>query len=209
MTLYGRTVQFFPSICVHFDCDRCDCASRCSVIYAARRLQTLQIPGTNIRMWCITIDFGLEMRPSAPNKRLVKVNRSARPSSKQRSPRVGLYDAQKWPLTAQLVEKTAQGWSMYAFCSLGWSSGPSRVDTGRVRLFACSSAPFNTKRATFLSLGLVVAPVRLEYWVVLVEHGCHCCTSFRVHVRFAAAFRVVKGGECFGTSRCPGGVRNV
>ena len=43
--------------------------------------------------------------------------------------------------------------------------------------------------------------------MVLVECGCHCCTSFRVHVRFAAAFRVVKGGECFGTSRCPGGVK--
>ena len=29
--------------------------------------------------------------------------------------------------------------------------------------------------------------------MVLVECGCHCCTSFWVHVRFAAAFRVVKG----------------
>ena len=52
MTLYGRTVQFFPSICVHFDCDRCDCASRCSVICAARRIQTLRIPGTDNRLWC-------------------------------------------------------------------------------------------------------------------------------------------------------------
>jgi len=52
-------------------------------------------------------------------------------------PRAGLYGAQKWPLTAQLVEKTAQGWSMYLFCLFGWSSGPSRVDTGRVRSFAC------------------------------------------------------------------------
>jgi len=52
-------------------------------------------------------------------------------------PRVGLYGAQKWPLTAQLVEIAAQGWSMHAFCSFGWSRGPSRVDTGRVRSFAC------------------------------------------------------------------------
>ena len=42
MTLYGRTVLFGPSIRVHFDCDRCDYASLCSVICAARRLQTPQ-----------------------------------------------------------------------------------------------------------------------------------------------------------------------
>ena len=74
MTLYGRAVQFRPSICAHFDCDRCDCASLCSLICAARRIQTLQIPGTNDRLWCITIGFGLEMRPSVPNKRRVNVN---------------------------------------------------------------------------------------------------------------------------------------
>ena len=68
MTLYGRTVQFGPSIRVHFDCDRCDCASLCSVICAARRLQALQISDTNNRLWCIAIGFGLEMRPSEPNK---------------------------------------------------------------------------------------------------------------------------------------------
>ena len=38
MTLYGRTVLFCPSICVHFDCDRCDCAPLCSLICAARRI---------------------------------------------------------------------------------------------------------------------------------------------------------------------------
>ena len=79
-------------------------------------------------------------------------------------PRSGLYGAQKWPLTAQLVEKSAQGWSMYLFCLFGWSSGPSRVDTGRVRSFACLRRPFTRKGPHFLSLGLVVAPVRLEYW---------------------------------------------
>jgi len=47
-------------------------------------------------------------------------------------PRAGLYVAQMWPLTAQLVEKKAQGWPMYPFCSFGWSSCLSRVDTGRV-----------------------------------------------------------------------------
>ena len=31
--------------------------------------------------------------------------------------------------------------------------------------------------------------------MVLVESGCHCCTSFWVHVRLAAAFRVVEGSE--------------
>jgi len=69
MTLYGRTVQFGPSICVHFDCDRCDCAFICSFICAAQRLQAPQIPGTNNQLWCITIGFGLEMRLSVPNKR--------------------------------------------------------------------------------------------------------------------------------------------
>jgi len=36
--------------------------------------KTLQIPGTNNQLWCITTGFGLEMRPSVPNKRLVNVN---------------------------------------------------------------------------------------------------------------------------------------
>ena len=69
VTLYGRKVPFCPSICVNFDSDRCDCASLCSFICAARRIQTLQIPGTNDRLWCFAICFGLETRPSVPNMR--------------------------------------------------------------------------------------------------------------------------------------------
>jgi len=47
--------------------DASECAEQA---LSARRLQTPQIPGTNNRLWCIAIiGFGLEMRPSAPNKR--------------------------------------------------------------------------------------------------------------------------------------------
>jgi len=62
---------------------------------------------------------------------------STRPSSKQRSaPRRPLW-CSKVTFNGSFRRKTAQGWSMYAFCSFGWPSGPSRVDTGRVRSFAC------------------------------------------------------------------------
>jgi len=68
-------------------------------------------------------------------------------------PRFGLYGAQKWPLTVQLVEKMAQGWSMYALCSFGWSSGPSRVDTGHVRSFASFFDALSHGKATFFVFG--------------------------------------------------------
>ena len=79
---------------------------------------------------------------------------STRPSSKQRSaPRRPVW-CSKLALNGPTREKTARGWPMYTVCSIGWSSGPSRVDTGRVRSFACFfSTPFHTKRATFLVLG--------------------------------------------------------
>ena len=151
-----------------------------------------------------------------------RVVMSTRPSSKQRSaPRRPVW-CSKWPLMAQLVEKMAQGWFMYLFCSFGWSSGPSLVDTGRVRSFACFlKRPFARKghifclwRSLWRLFGLNTGEIRTErscfmYEKVMVECVFHCCISFWVHVRFAAAFRVFKGGECFGTSRCPGGVRNV
>ena len=65
------------------------------------------------------------------------------------------------------------------------------------RLFGLNTGEIRTERSCFM------------YEKVMVECVCHCCISFWVHVRFAAAFRVVKGGKCFGTSRSPGGVRNV
>ena len=47
ITLYGRSMQFGPSIIsVHFDCDRCDCASLCSLICAVRQIKALQIPNS-------------------------------------------------------------------------------------------------------------------------------------------------------------------
>ena len=137
-------------------------------------------------------------------------------------PRVGLYGAQKWPLTAQLVVKTAQGWSMYPFCSFGWSSGPSCVDTGRVRSFArFFSTPFHTKRATFFDFGARCGACSARILGKFVLNVHSLCIRRRwgdfggvwlplLHfVSGAAAFRVVKGGECFCTSRCPGRVRYV
>ena len=53
----------------------------------------------------------------------------------------------------------------------------------------------------------------LDVWegvgMVLMQCGWHCRASFCAHVRFAAAIRVVEGGECFGTSRFQEGVSNV
>ena len=68
-TLCGRRVTFRSSICVQLDMDARDCTPLCSLICATRRIQTLQIPGTNERLWCFAICFGLETRPSVPNMR--------------------------------------------------------------------------------------------------------------------------------------------
>ena len=86
-------------------------------------------------------------------------------------------------------------------------------------------APFHTKRATFSVCGAhcgacsarILRKFSLNVHALCVRRcwggfggvGLRCYRSFLVHVRFAAAFHVVKGGECFGTSRCPGGVRDV
>jgi len=79
-------------------------------------------------------------------------------------PRVGLYGAQKWPLRAQLVEKTAQGWSMYlSVCLVGRVARLVSILAVYDRLRVFFNA-LSHEKATFLSLGLVVAPVRLEYW---------------------------------------------
>ena len=89
---------------------------------------------------------------------------STRPSSKHRSaPRRPVW-CSKLALNGPTREKTARGWPMYTVCSIGWSSGPSRVDTGRVRSFACFfRRPITRNGPHFWSLGLVVARVRLEY----------------------------------------------
>jgi len=73
-TLCGRTGPFRSLICVHFDCDRHDCAPLCSLICAVRRIHTLQILGTSPWMQCATIGFCLETHPSASNMRCVNVN---------------------------------------------------------------------------------------------------------------------------------------
>ena len=57
-------------------------------------------------------------------------------------PRVGLYGAQKWPLTAQLVEKTAQGWSVYDRSRVFFdalSHGKGHIFAFGARCGACSA----------------------------------------------------------------------
>ena len=57
-------------------------------------------------------------------------------------PRIGLYGAQKWPLTAQLVEKTAQGWSVYDRSRVFFdalSHGKGHIFAFGARCGACSA----------------------------------------------------------------------
>ena len=112
MTLYGQTVQFGPSICVHFDCDR-----QPALLQSSDR------------------------------------------------PRVGLYDSQKWPLTAQLVEKRHKvGPCVLSVRLVGRVTHLVSILTVYDRSRAFFNALSHEKGNIFLPLGLVVAPVRLGYW---------------------------------------------
>jgi len=80
-------------------------------------------------------------------------------------PRVGLYGAQKRPLTAQLVEKMAQSWSCTLSVRLvGRVTHLVSILTVYDRSRAFFNALSHEKGNIFLPLGLVVAPVRLGYW---------------------------------------------
>ena len=68
-------------------------------------------------------------------------------------PRAGLYGAQKWPLTAQLVENKAQGWSMYAFLFVWLVEWPVSCRYWPCTIVRVFTTPFHTKRATFFVFG--------------------------------------------------------
>ena len=137
-------------------------ASTSTAIVATGRLsaRSSALLGEYKRCKSLVRTIGCGVLPLVSGWRCVPVCRTSAeltstcPSSKQRSaPRRPEWYS-KVALNGPTRGKTARDWPMYTFSSFGWSSGPSRVDTGRVRSFACFfSTPFHTKRATFLVSG--------------------------------------------------------